>query len=206
MFTRTLLPFAMTVTCLVLAAHARGDDTIPVNEPFKGKTVAEERKAQAQKLTFHTLPVDLKSGQKVDIEVTLVGKGGAAVVIANSDGKILGASWKLPKVATQQFRFGGKEELNWTPEALGTSNYKVEHPKPNAHLTEPLIVPATGQYTVVVMADVASNYTITVKASGAKRDAEAVQKELDAAKKKVAELEKELGDLKDVKAKLKGDK
>src|SRR5262249_38148184 len=175
---------ALVVCC---APFARADDSIPLNEEYKGKTKAEKVK-NYQTLTSDAVAVDLKSGQRIELSVKIVGDNrGAAIILWNSDGEAVAFSAPLRAGAI------GGQPAKLTEGNLGDAQHQVVMSPKTARI---LIseVPATATYTIKVYSEVAGDYILLARDATRKRDVATIQKELKAAKDRVADLEKELAE------------
>lgn len=179
--------FVLLLIALTAAAPAtRGDDAkeLLLNEKYKGTTKVSAKKL-AQPLTTDLLELHLKSGQRVEILVEMVGERDAAVAVWDQDNEPVKLSWPSPP------RHPSVQRLLLSNVGDMVTYHAVALTPKTARLVIPE-VPATAKYTVTVHSSKAGDYTILAKDGSKKRDATTVRAELEAAKKRVTELEKEL--------------
>ncbi len=191
--------FALMILAVIFCgvSNLRGDDSIAVNEEYRGKTSAEkEKNKRDQILTSDYLPITLKAGMRLELTVKGVGEGRkVAVALWDADDQRLKTSW-TPKAIRRDPGMGKivLAKLEVTPKNMGNEY----HPIAFSNKTVKLLVgeiPATGTYKIAVYSDFAGDYTVLATDLAQKRDAIAIKKELATAKRRVEELEKELMEL-----------
>jgi hypothetical protein len=188
MCVRHLLP-VLPALLLCWAPFARADESVGLDDEYKGSTKKGEITERYEKLTSDAVGIDLKAGQRVELSVKVSGDDRAVgIILWDADGTPI-ASSALPKRAG----FGGGEiklsELN--KGNVGDAQHLVTLSKKEARVVIGE-VPGTGTYAIRVYSDVGGAYTLTAKNLSKVQDVDTIEKELRAAKERVEELEKEL--------------
>lgn len=169
---------------------ARGDETIELNEEYKGKTVAEKVK-RYQVLTSESVFVNLRAGQKLEITAKMFGDNrGGSIVVWDSDNQPVYFS-SAPFAAAG----GGGRAENVRANNIGDAQHQVVMTPRTARI-QINEMSGTGKYKITVYSHTAGAYTLLVREAGKKRDVATVEKELKAAKRLVEDLEDELKSIK----------
>jgi hypothetical protein len=165
---------------------ARGDDKVSLNQEYKGTTSDKLNSGKfAPKFVYDSAPIELKSGQKLDVSVKALGDSRqVAIGVFNSDGQALALSWPCKQVVG----IGGQSHP-LTKTSIG-GFYPIQPNLKTARLTVNEM-PTTGTYTIIVYSNIEGDYTLLAKDSAKKRDFATVEKELKAARQRVEDLEKE---------------
>ena len=157
--------FALMILAVICygVPNVRGDDSIAVNEEYRGKTSAEKEKIKgAQILTSDYLPITLKAGMRLELTVKGVGENRkVAVALWDADDQRLKTSW-APKAIPEKLGYdpGGFEpaRAKVTPNNMGNK----WHPIGFSNKTVKLLVgeiPATGTYKIAVYS-IMGDYTV----------------------------------------------
>lgn len=187
MFGRNTLPSTALAIILFGCSLACGDDKVQLNEEYKGKTSDQAPAGRfTQKYLYDSAPIELKSGQKLEVAVKAIGDTRqVAVGLFNSEGKALALSWPLKQVTG----LGGQVHP-LTKDSIG-GFYPISPNLKTAKLTVGE-VPSSGTYTIIVYSNIEGDYTLIARDPSKKRDHATVEKELKAARQRVEDLEKEL--------------
>jgi hypothetical protein len=192
---------ALCLAAGLLVASVAAADEIKLNVPFEGKFPSEPEEVRGApgggkggtKVYRAALDVKLDEGQKPTVSVTAKGPSRmVAVVVLDKDGTPFATNLTVQKKA-------GPAALSEWKDA-GASRFVMaavgggQRLGPTAKVEVPA-APVGGTYTVVILCNYPGEFVLEVKDPRAKpavRDAAAIQREIEATKKRLAELEAEL--------------
>src|SRR5579884_426418 len=186
------LPLLLLALFVCLAPLARADDALPLNQEYKGTTKLHDHFANTKKMTSDSVTIDVKAGQRIEVSVTMFADRDAAVFLWNPDGVLLGYS---PKE-------GNPKSGMFDPTTTTADTFPYFYSQSNAVRSKKsakLVLgeaPVAGKYKIVVYSPLAGDYVLVARDLSRKRDAATVEKELEAARQRVRDLEKELQELK----------
>lgn len=221
---RLLQRLMVTAVLTMLTAGYAEAQTVKVNEEFTGKFPAQPVKALMQRggpgnpLYLTSLTVDLKQDQEVVITLAVEGDRRAlAIALLDKNGVDVATSFPTQKGQNDK---GPTDLQRITGSFAALASPKGNNGGKKLELAKTAVLKIdkarlAGPHTILVMSDTASEYTLNVvdekadKPAKPKRDAAAVEKELqqlkqriEADKARIGELEKELKELEKAPAKI----